>query len=547
MPALSRGAVRAALWSLIAIVVATQVYLGLTKGINWDEFFHFSQLHESARGQFINPVQTAHVWLFGWVIGLPGTSIDHILIIRILSLPFELVVLAVIYDISRRFAWTEAALLAVLAYAGGGYVMTQALALRTDTIAAALLMGALWIVAVRPARVIEAIIAALLLAVALVATIKSALYAPAFAGIAWLRWQQQSQRRNLLVCIAVIAAVLPLSFWMMVLLLQPDVATGQVGTAVGGTAKGAARHVFASGFLPRGEYLLAQTLAAPVLMAMLLAAPVMIFRLRGNPACRIALASMLIPVLSIAVYTNAYPYFYGFILAPAAIAIVPVADWAIKRWGAALPAFVLFFFTAAFALHQDLAAQERQRTVAAAIQQMFPQPVWHFSWDNLPGKYPRGTRFLLSGWGLKNYRLVGKPLLSDTMDRETVPFILLNSEALYNSFLPPISSDRLLPADEARVRESYIPHWGLVYVAGKTIPAGTASVPLSVHVPGIYTVEGGPLTIDGTLLQEGRTVELERGEHVVTGPRTVDTVIRWGDHLPRPAFPFPAGDLYSVY
>jgi hypothetical protein len=99
--------------------------------------------------------------------------------------------------------------------------------------------------------------------------------------------------------------------------------------------------------------------------------------------------------------------------------------------------------------------------------------VWHFSEDNFPGAFPRGTRYLVSGWGLEAYRTAGFPQLSAIMDRETVPMVLANGLALNAAFSGKIDSERLLPADEQRLRQNYIPHWGYLMVAGKSIPAGS--------------------------------------------------------------------------
>jgi hypothetical protein len=89
------------------------------------------------------------------------------------------------------------------------------------------------------------------------------------------------------------------------------------------------------------------------------------------------------------------------------------------------------------------------------------------------------------------------------------------------------------------LRENYIPHWGQVWVAGKRIAKGAGTRELTVAVPGMYTLEGASVAVDGRPLRVGQRVELSRGAHLVTANAVSDATLRWGDHLPVPAHPAP--------
>ena len=82
------------------------------------------------------------------------------------------------------------ALLCALAYLSAGYVFRHGTSFRFDPPATALLMSAAWITLCRPLQARWIAATGLLLGIATVLTIKSVLYFPVFAGIAWLRWTE---------------------------------------------------------------------------------------------------------------------------------------------------------------------------------------------------------------------------------------------------------------------------------------------------------------------------------------------------------------------
>ena len=109
------------------------------------------------------------------------------------------------------------------------------------------------------------------------------------------------------------------------------------------------------------------------------------------------------------------------------------------------------------------------------------------------------------------------------------------------------SDEKLLPEDVATLRSNYIHHWGLAYVAGKSIPAGPEPLTIEIAVPGTYTVEAGPVIIDGQHLQSGELVKLGRGAHKV-GPRIgTGVVLRWGENLPRTDLDWPKGPIWTDF
>ena len=198
---------RAGRWTLaaLAMVMVLQLSLVWTRAVNQDEFYHYSQIHRLIAGTLAEPLQTLYTRAFAWVTQLPGNGIDHIQTIRLFMLGCELVTLGAILGIASRFASRRAAWLAVLAYAGAGYVLQHGGSFRFDSPAAALLMSAALILLRSRLGPIAVLGTSVLAGAALVLTIKAVLYAPVFAGIAWLRWTELGRGKVVTLRLAAVA------------------------------------------------------------------------------------------------------------------------------------------------------------------------------------------------------------------------------------------------------------------------------------------------------------------------------------------------------
>ena len=128
-----------------------------------------------------------------------------------------------------------------------------------------------------------------------------------------------------------------------------------------------------------------------------------------------------------------------------------------------------------------------------------------------------------------------------------------DAEALKALIAAPTARDEdiralgLEPKDAEALAANYIPHWGIVHVAGKRIDPSQSAQTIEIVIAGTYTLEGQYLTIDGETYTVGETVILDSGK-VAIGPFTGDAAtLRWGDNLPQPTQPFPDGKLFTTY
>lgn len=531
----------------LALVLVLLLQLGLvfTKSINWDEFFHFSQIHQHLLGRPASWLQAPFVALFFWVPSLPGGTIDHILLIRLLILPFELVTIAAIAAMARRLVGHETALLCALIYAAGGYVFLHGFALRADMIAAALLMTALWIGLCRPLRPAEMAMVAGLVGLAFLSTIKSVLFAPAFLGVALFRLEQPRQRRLLAGTVALLFCA-----GLLLLALAPHLpASGPGGVLrdIGDLGRASTHRMFSGGLFRQGDWLVRQILFAPLFAAAIVAALFHACSPDRDRRERLLILLLLAPLATVAVYRNAFPYHYAFILAPAAVAVAPVVDRLRRRLGAVAAATLSVAGALLLFIAEDHDVLPRQRLIDAAVHQMFPVPVTYIDNSGMIGDFPRAVPHFASGWGLQNYVRSGVPRYSQALNAEPVPMLLANNAILRTPFGGQPYRGPLHPRDVEILRANYIPHWGRVFVAGRVIAPGAASVTIHVAVPGRYTVEGGPVRIDGKDYRAGEVVTLDWGAHRIAGPRAAEATLRWGVHLRRPDFAWPSGPIYTVY
>jgi hypothetical protein len=533
--------------SAFALVLALQIYLVFVKSINWDEFFHFQHVYQLRSGTLSRTLQIFYIHFFSWLGDLPFDPIRQLQVGRLAILFCEPVIALAIYGLVRRFAGSPiAAAFCALAYVTGGYVFTQIFAFRPDAQAAALLMSALWLFTRPRLDTLTIIAIAMLVALSSMLTIKSGLYAPAFLGLFYWRLKHSDDPARLCRQCALIILFFALAFaglyHLHSLSLTPDPLAG--GSR---ELRSAGITVFSAGLFPQAPFLIQQILHAPALCVMLVATPFLWTRRLASRSERVALAGLLLPVATVIFYRNSYPYNFVFILAPACVTIFPLVEWLLNRWGALLLSLVLLSNAIILTCIEPRHVLDNQRAVAAAVHRLFPQPVTYVDFCGFIGDFPRVYPFLVSGWGLARYRADDRPLLVRTLASRTVPLVLGNNRVI-SAALGNRSSGEMLPAEDiAALRENFVHHWGLIWVAGKRIEAGTTARHVTMMVPGQYTVEGAGIGIDNRRFEVGDTVTLSRGRHDILPDPGRSTILRWGYHLPIPRESPPTGGLSTIY
>ncbi|MFC6582240.1 hypothetical protein [Sulfitobacter aestuariivivens] len=250
-----------------AILVAGQTFSALNRGINWDEFHHYDLVTQLIDGTLRYSLQSLFTQIFRWMPNLPGDVIDHIRVARLVMLLCQVGTAAAIFGVARKFCAPKAAALIALAYLSGGYVVLHGGSFRYDPLAAFLLMSTMWFVACRPLTAATILLTGTLAALAMMITIKSVFYAPAFAGIIWLRVQEAEHKGPIAIRIASCFVVFFAAFCLIFYWHSGYVASSAVQAGIG-TVKSASGIVFSQGFLPMARALKFQLAMAPHITAL---------------------------------------------------------------------------------------------------------------------------------------------------------------------------------------------------------------------------------------------------------------------------------------
>lgn len=536
---------RHASWILtaLAVVLILQLELVWNRPVNWDEFFHLSEAHAFARGELHELLQVFYARSFFWLAWLNIDAVDQIRVARMFMLGCELVTCCAVFKLSRRFADKTGALLATLAYLSAGYVLQHGVSFRADPMAAACLMATLWILLCSRLAPRHILGAAVLMGLGFTVTIKIVLYAPAFLAVAWLRWHEAEDRRELLrkgaafVGLSIgFVAMFTFASWLT-LPPTPPPAAREAGKSLSSSGT----MMFDLGLFPRWPYLLGAIISAPITAFAAIRAAVILARPATAPAStqRTAAWLMLATIGCVSFYANSFPYFYAFILPPVTVAAsVGLAAMA-RSLGLAIIVGALLVQAAVSSIGTPRHVLAAQKELLDAVHQVFPKPVAYFDFPGMVPEFPKAN-FFMTVWGIRKYRAGLEPTMTEVAREQVVPLLIVNQEMIQRNQSVPDGAWELVPEDRSLLKDGYVPHWGPLWVAGHTFTKEESSSTFSIHAPGTYTLEGaGAAQIDGMLVQSGQTVQLARGQHAFARSGSDAVTLRWGNHLKRPDAPEP--------
>ncbi|GAA4644296.1 hypothetical protein GCM10023115_22560 [Pontixanthobacter gangjinensis] len=528
---------------MLATVITLQATLIPRLAINWDEFFFYHEVWQFAQdGTLDRAIQTLHVRVFAWITWLPGNAADHIIVARSVMFLFELGTIGAIYALARKFGTHNSALLCALAYVSFGFVFSHGFSFRTDPMAAAFLSGALALFAWKRLSVMWILAISCLVALAFLTTIKSVLWAPAFAGIAWLRWSEADcslRFAGRLVAIALTVVLAGSTFyWLHSLTLDP-----QHLTQTGASGKGAAQKMFSIGIQPYWRFIPKAVALGIVTTLMMLAAP---FNWRGLPSPKwIALASLWMPLTTFLFYHNTAAYYYAFILPPVIAAAAPVAGKILEKYNPWLISLAMACAVPPLLVAPDPAAKANQYLVINTAGKMFEQPVAYFDYAYMLPGFDKKNGFM-TPWGIESYLIAQRPIYSQAMQNGPVPLVLENHAAWTKLLRTDEPSGEFLANDAAAIRETYIHAWGVFWLAGLELDPSN-SVQWNVRVPGCYQIQQGVAEIDGRRFDHGAEVKLERGSIKVSNAGKIPLRIIWNKGVTLPRQPMAEGPIWMDF
>jgi len=551
---------RRASLGLLALVVGAWVIRALQAfrlNVNWDEFHYLSYVYEYQRGVLEYAWATFHVHFFGWLSQLGGNEIDSIIAARLLISLLGAVSGMYIYLIARRFMSIEGALFAVLSYLCFSFVLEHGSSFRPDPLCAVLFVAAAHHL-LPPARsMVTAALAGVAMAVSLMITIKGAMHLVVLGAILTIVLVTSRCRSRDLVR----GSVFGLSFVVALVSLyighRSTLAVSTHSAATQSSLSSILATVFPGIWFPGRAYLLASLQENPLTWLTLILGGVICLKQlfsagSGGRADALLILALASPILSLAFYRNAFPYFYVFIL-PLAVLLsgliyCKLLEYARNRqskvttWLAVVLALAVF----STALPRRRAQWRNQllvqRQLINAVHEMFPEPVEYIDRCSMISSFPQ-VGFFMSSWGMRLYRAGETRSLTATVT-EDQPVLLVANVPMLDLRLPEELAQRfmypLLVEDARTLRDNFIHHWGLIFVAGKhlRVSAGGDPTAFPILVAGPYTLEAGlPATIDGQRVVPGQIVDLAVGEHSLSGEANGIVTLRWGRDLYRPREP----------
>lgn len=550
----------------LAALLALQFWLVLFRTINWDEFWFYSQVEQFHRGELTMALQTLHVRLFAWLPILPGSAVDRIIAGRTVMFACEMVSLAAIFVIARKFADQQTALLCCIGYLSAGFVMQHGFSFRTDPLAAAGLMASLAILA--RARLNPLAIGgfALLMGAAFLVTMKSILFAPAFFGIAWLRWSEdgfviKSAVRLSAMAILSVSTAAAIFVWhsgWLASFIAAESANSGSGTATNfvtsastnSVAASAAQKMFFIGMPENWAYIVDAATTGPMFAILCLLTPAAMLTIKAPMAQRIAWMGLFLPLTTLAVYHNTLPYFYAFILPPVAVSLVPAIVLVRRRYSALIVLGAMAAPAIGLWLIDPPSELAKQRAITQAADEIFPEPVAYFDFPAMLSHFPKVNRFT-TRWGREGYLSGGGPSYREIMQQRAVPLLLVNDDLatahFYDLMVTNPQSAHFRPEDQKALRENYVEFWGPFWLAGKQIEPATEPAAREFLVPGLYTITGSPLEIDGQDFPMGGVIELERGLHTIRNSGSQQAQLIWGDRLKKPTAPEPERPYWTDF
>lgn len=539
---------------LIILGLMGKVFLILQSPINQDEFFYLSRVHDYMNTRLTDPFQNFHVYFFQWVNAVSTNEVSQIKACRMVMFLFFSGTCLFIYLIGKKFADTPGALFSVLCYLCFIFTMVNGAGFRSDTISTFLFLFSLYLFLVRGSSFFFQAISGLTMAVSVLITIKSAIYLIVFALLfaAKLIFTRQYKKTLSLGSVFLIAFLLGsvLFYKVHLLSISPPQAAVSVVPATASQIKtfshtaGNAYSAFVSfeNFFPRlGVFKLSLHLDWLIWLCLFMGVLINIYAFFKKPCSfeNIALFVLLVPLLSVLFYRNAFPYYYLFIT-PTATIFCGFAIWKVTE--RTNNAFSMIFITIisglifynSFIISHGVFAQnivKSQEQTIDAIHQMFPEPVPYIDSCSMVASFPKAG-FFMSSAGMRGYLKRENPVMLQLLEEKQPLFLLADAPHLnLNSETPPLSDTglTLLQEDWNALRSNYIHHWGGIWVIGKLFKfsLNPEEQTFKILVPGLYSIS----STKGVLINDHRvhhndTIYLNKGCHTIKalGPDTSVTL-----------------------
>lgn len=551
--------------ALLCFTFVLRYRLSSTLSVHWDEFNFLRHVHQGLRGEHTGALQTFHIHLFRWLGAIDGTEVDQVIAARRAMFALSVVAAACMAYIGRRLIGGAAGVFAAFCVGCHSYVMIHATAFRYDGIIVTLFLLASAALLVERRRDTAAAVAGACVAVAVLVSVKATFYLPSIALIACAPIvtggaAPRDVVRRLLILLMSAAVVGGVLF-----ALHVSVGVADTDGAAAFAGRAADQAVDLARPFPRSSELIRSLRWDAPIWALWLLGVALLGTDREAERTTIrfrvlGVVGLTLPLLTLYVYRNAWPYFYVSIM-PGACLMTGVV-WhrvvSLRHRAPVVAILLLGVITVpaawgAWLLYEhnhDEDETARQRDLLAAVHEIFPEPVPYVDRCGMVSSFPKVGPFMTS-WSMDNYRQQGENIMKSLLKEEQPRMVLANVVSLQLHRSRVRGSHALRRADFQTLRANFIHHWGDVWVAGKALTAPVDETrTFQVLIGGEYTLESPePVQIDGETVSPRQVVTLTVGKHSVRalGAAPVDIKLRTGDNLARPGREPRAGALFRGF
>lgn len=531
----------------LAVVFILQAMMVFRFEMNWDEFLLLDWVYDWREGNIKLPLQTIYLRAFSWLPYVSDSEVSQIIAARCIMFCCFLLTSGFLFCITRRYFSIEAAILTIICYATFSFVFRHASSFRMDTLVTTMLMLVLWCITHPRFSRRHILVASASLGLAGMITIKAIFYVPTIAVLLLARWIEQKWNIKPVIEGACLGLISLFVFGLLYYLHSSSLKTGVSGaeyvtSVVGGSLIDHGLFpqltIIKPGILRNLPYVLLFVTGITMLFIDLLSR-------QSNWLFSVRVLAFALPVLTLAFYLHAYPYYYTFMLAPASVLIAGAYDKFIIRYRIVRTPILLLLISISFypaLISSFKQTNDYQKQVVEVIHEIFPQPTAFIDRTGMISSFDQKW-FFMASWQMLEYYKKNTPLMNDILEQEKPAFLLANVGSLDIDKLSEEPIDkRLLPDDENALKQNYIHHWGPVYVPGKKIVLDKANTEFDIHIAGTYTVETGePVEINGTSYAPGSQIKLLKGRHIATSTSVSSVTLRWGTNLYKPGV-IPLGD-----
>ena len=556
-----------AILSAIIISLVLKFRLIFLLNIDGDEFAFLSWVHQYGSG-LANPYFTFHVHLFSWLPSLSGDEISQIIAARVAMFFLGIGSCTLIYFICRRFLGRIGALFSVLCYLSVSNVILHGTSFRFDPLCVFFLLAAIYLILKKKRTRFSLVVAGLCVALSFLISLKSVFYVFAITGIFSFMVLFSGEKKDVLLDIAFILGVF--AFGSIALFIYHNHTLSGAALSHQGDylVYLAQSKILFKNFLPNKIYSLLMVIENLAPMAFGVAGIFIVLweitRRRNIPE-NFFLLCLLFPFIALFFYEFNFPYFYVFLLSPGMAIFGVLPDRIVeiyKRDGSRIllacliGSYVIIFLS--FLGHYKKQSVDRtvtQKMTIETIHRMFPEPVPYIDRCSMVSSFPM-VGIHMSTWVMEGYTEANRPIMRDILIRKRPVFILanivhLNLSRPWGPGADIFRVDPLLEEDFNLLRENFLHHWGIIYVAGKRLEFDRGETAKSFEnlIPGIYTIEsGGEVSVNQVLYKPGSIIHLKNERYTVV-PRKppMKVEFRWGENLYRPPAPPPLQPVFFGY